>query len=110
MGQLTPVTQIVIAIAVAPLVETAILALIIEWCLKRKIGAFLVMALMAVGFGFLHMETVTWGAHAVVAFFIMARVYLQTAEQSKWVAYWKVTAIHGLANAALVVIDIVIPE
>lgn len=107
MGRLSPVAQIVIAIAAAPLVETAMLALAIEWCLKRKISSRLVLAVMAVGFGFLHMESVTWGAHAIVAFFIMARVYLRLTQESKWAAYWHVTAIHGLANVALFFMDIV---
>lgn len=110
MGQLSPVAQIVVAIAAAPLVETAMLALSIEWCLKKKIGSRFILALIAVGFGFLHMESVTWGAHAIVAFFIMARVYLRLTQESRWTAYWNVTAIHALANVALVLINITVPE
>ncbi len=87
------------AVAVfAPVVETAILAVVLE-TLRRLVSPWTAVLLCAAGWGLAHSSAApTWGLVIWWPFTLFSLAYLTWRQRSVWAAYGMALAIHAAQN------------
>ncbi|HWA27581.1 MAG TPA: hypothetical protein VG734_18135 [Lacunisphaera sp.] len=94
----SPVGAIVVGMILAPCLETGIVAAVLFF-LRRWLGDRpRILWYSAAFFGALHFPSVTWGLHAVWAFYMFSRCYLSLVKSSPARAFWVTTAVHAGCN------------
>lgn len=94
-----PLTAIIGAIILAPLVETYGMRWIFGWLGKFCRSSAAVLGISSVVWGALHLTYDGWGLHAVWAFFVLGLCYLSCARHSVNRAMVVTTMTHSACNA-----------
>jgi hypothetical protein len=95
---MSPGMALMVGCVVGPYIETQMLRLVLH-LLRRCLGDNpRVVWYSAAFWGAMHVPSSTWGLHAVWAFYIFTRCYLEQEKCSIRRAVWVTTAVHACCN------------
>jgi hypothetical protein len=94
----SPLSGFLLACMFAPYVETQGMRLLFFALRKCAVSADRLKWYVAAVFGVLHVDSETWGLHAVWGFYIMSTLYLDQQRISTRRAVWMTVSVHSLCN------------
>jgi len=95
----TPLEAITLALLIAPILETQMMRMIFYAGGKFLSNTLALCGVSAVVWGVLHLDTQSWGVHAIWAFFVMGVCFRRLQQDSGKKAVRVITLIHAGFNA-----------
>lgn len=94
-----PYRAVLAALLIAPALETLIMRYLLAWVGRMIREPFALALVCALLWGVAHVQSPSWGLHAVWGFYVMNAVFLRLQARSLNRAYAVVILLHALFNA-----------